>query len=200
MEEKEKILTETKDWANPTPAGLVALAVAGFGFFAFLNGHVDQALAMPLLGCWLIGGFVVQIIVGVIDLKGGNQTGGDTFLFFSAFFMLATGMLMFVKYFAEIEYSVLDGFVWLALTGVLILWLPAFCKPFGLLSLIVIAVVIAAPVIAFVDLGWIDAGFVHIAGYALLAAGILAIYYSAAIIVNSVYGREVYPLLRLGKN
>ncbi len=32
MSQENKI----KEWANPTPAGLVALAVACFGFFAIL--------------------------------------------------------------------------------------------------------------------------------------------------------------------
>ena len=32
-----------KEWANPTPAGLVALAVACFGFFALLSGKVEPS-------------------------------------------------------------------------------------------------------------------------------------------------------------
>jgi hypothetical protein len=85
-------------WANPTPAGLVALAIACFGFFALLTGLVTPA-ASPLLGCWLLGGFVVQVVVGIIDLKGGNTTGGNTFIFFSAFFMLVSGGEMIFKFF-----------------------------------------------------------------------------------------------------
>ncbi|MEI6856984.1 hypothetical protein [Psychrilyobacter sp.] len=38
-----------KEWSNPTPAGLVALAVACFCFFAILSGKVTHD-AMPLLG------------------------------------------------------------------------------------------------------------------------------------------------------
>jgi len=42
---------DQKEWANPTPAGLVALAVACVCFFALLNGYVNPS-AMPLVGCW----------------------------------------------------------------------------------------------------------------------------------------------------
>ena len=199
MEDIKEVKIRTEEWANPTPAGLVALAVACFGFFGFLNGHVDPATAMPLLGCWLIGGFVIQVIVGILDLKEGNRTGGNTFLFFSAFFMLSAGLLMFVKYSTGIADPKLDGFAWSALTLVMFLWLPAFFRPFGILSLVVVAVTAALPFLALVDLGILSSGWAHISGYSLLIAAVLAIYLSAAIVVNNAYGREVYPLLRLKK-
>ena len=101
---------QIKEWANPTPAGLVALAVACFGFFALLTGNVTSA-AMPLLGFWLLGGFVIQIVVGVIDIKGGNSTGGNTFLFFSAFFMLVSGSEMIFKFLMANNKVILDAHI-----------------------------------------------------------------------------------------
>ncbi len=97
---------------------------------------------MPLVGCWLLGGFVVQVIVGLLDLKGGNATGGNTFLFFSAFFMLVSGLEMLLKYNAIQAGTPLDGridgYVWSALTIVVWLWTPAFWSKFSLLSIIVV--------------------------------------------------------------
>jgi len=113
-----------KEWSNPTPAGLVALAVACFGFFALLTGKITAG-ALPLLGCWLLGGFIVQLVVALIDLKGGNTTGGNTFLFFSAFFMLVGGLEMMVKSFLSKTGLTLDarvdGWAWLVLAITLIL-------------------------------------------------------------------------------
>lgn len=51
-------------WANPAPAGLVALAVSCFCFFALFNERVTENAA-ALLGWWLLGGFVIQLIVGM---------------------------------------------------------------------------------------------------------------------------------------
>ena len=51
---------EHNAWASPAPAGLVALAIACFGFYALLTGKVDHS-CIPLLGFWLLGGFFVQI-------------------------------------------------------------------------------------------------------------------------------------------
>jgi uncharacterized protein len=188
---------QIKEWSNPTPAGLVALAVACFGFFALLSGNVKPD-AMPLLGCWLLGGFVVQVIVGIVDLKGGNTTGGNTFLFFSAFFMLVSGMEMIFKFNMmtnKIAFDGrMDGWAWLALTFVMYLWTPAYFKASFFLTLIVLALDVALPFLAFMDMGLLSGSFKPIPAYALLAAGICGIYLASATIVNTAFGKKVYPM------
>ena len=198
MENPQEIKVQAKPWANPTPAGLVALAAACFCFFALLNGFVEKS-AMPLIGCWLLGGFAVQVIVGLLDLKGGNHAGGNTFLFFSAFFMLTSGLEMFVKY-SSLSAGTpadgrIDGYAWLALTIAVYLWTPAFMKPFNLLSLVVIALDVALPFIFLVDLQVLPLSFSPVAAYALLAAGLVALYLGAALVVNTAFGRTVYPVI-----
>ena len=202
MNETTQIPPAAKEWSNPTPAGLVALAVACFCFFALLNGFVKPS-AMPLIGCWLIGGFVIQIVVGLLDLKGGNYAGGNTFLFFSAFFMLTGGLEMFCKYKGIVSGvpldSRIDAYAWMALGLVIYLWTPAFFKSFGILSLIVIALDVALPFIFLVDLGVLPKTFSVIPAYALLVCAILAIYLSAALVVNTTFGRKIYPLIEIKK-
>ena len=204
MENLQEVKVQTKEWANPTPAGLVALAVACFCFFALLNGFVKPS-AMPLVGCWLIGGFAVQLIVGLLDLKSGNLTGGNTFLFFSAFFMLVGGIEMFVKYNniaagTPLD-ATIDGYAWLALTIAVYLWTPAFLKSFSLLSLVVLALDVALPFIALGDLKVFPESFAptaaSIAGYALLASALFALYLSAAVVVNTAYGKKIYPVIEI---
>ena len=198
MEEPQEVKVHLKEWMNPTPAGLVALAVACFCFFALLNGLVETS-AIPLIGCWLIGGFIVQFIVGIIDLKNGNHAGGNTFLFFSAFFMLAGGLEMFVKYNGIISETPvdtrIDGYAWMALALVVYLWTPAFLKPFNLLSLIVLALDVALPFIVLTDLKVIPASYSAVAAYALLASALIAIYLSAALVVNTAFGKTIYPVI-----
>lgn len=187
-----------REWANPTPAGLVALAVACACFFALLTGGVS-ASAMPLIGCWLLGGFAVQIVVALLDLKGGNLTGGNTFLFFSAFFMLVSGLEMIFKYKAIVDGAPLDGrvdgYAWAVLTVVVWLWTPAFFAKFSLLSVIVALLDVALPFIALSDLGVLTQEWAHLlAAWALLAAGAVAVYLGAATIVNGAFKKTVYPL------
>lgn len=187
-----------KDWSNPTPAGLVALAVACFCFFALLSGRIE-ASALPLMGCWLLGGFVVQFVVGLVDLKNQSATGGNTFLFFSAFFMLTGGLEMFLKYNAVVAGAPLDGridgYAWTVLTAILILWTPAFFAKFSLLSVVVVLIDIALPFITLIDFGILSkADFGHIPAWSLLFAGIVAIYLASGTVVNQAFGRVVYPM------
>jgi len=193
MENIQEVKVHTKEWSNPTAAGLVALAAVCFCFFAMLDGHLEKTSGtLMVLGGWLIGGFVVQVIVGMLDLKGGNHAGGNVFLFFSAFFMLATGIGMFVKGLGYPVDSTMDGYAWLALTLVLLLWTPAFFKKINILTFIVLAIDVALIFIVLNDFGYHE--YIGIGAWALFVAAILAIYLSAAIVVNTAFGKKIYPM------
>ncbi|MDR2502290.1 MAG: GPR1/FUN34/YaaH family transporter [Oscillospiraceae bacterium] len=184
-------------WANPTAAGLVALSVACVCFWALLTGRVGAG-AMPLIGAWLFGGFIIQFVVGVLDLRSGNTAGGNTFLFFSAFFMFVSGLEMMLKYSAAASGAPLegqlDGYVWAALTLVLWLWTPAFCKKFSMLSIVILLLDLGLPFVALTDLGILAKSYTHIAGWAMLASGAVAIYLCSAMVINATYGKKLYPV------
>ena len=197
MQNNQTNTNTQREWSNPTPAGLVALAVACACFFAMLTGRVGTA-SLPLIACWLAGGFVVQMIVAILDLKGQNHAGGNTFLFFSAFFMLVGALEMTLKYRGIMSGEPLnghvDGYAWAVLATALMLWTPAFFKTFSLLSVIVLLVDIALPFIALIDLGLVPPGLSQIPAWALLAAAVAAVYLASALVVNQAYGRVIYPL------
>lgn len=186
-------------WANPAPAGLVALAIACFTFYAILSGTVAHT-AIPLLGCWLIGGFVVQLTVAIIELKEGATTGGNVFLFFSAFFMLTGALEFFVKaYFGTVHGhpidATIDGWAWLVLLIILILWTPAYLKQSPLvMSLVVLFLDVAVFFVAMMDGGWIAKTYAPVAANFMLAGGICGIYVASAIILNTAFGKSVLPM------
>lgn len=183
--------------SNPMPAGMVALAVVCISFFALLAGYVKPE-SEPLLGIWLLGGFVVQLLVGVIDFKNQNKTGGNTFLVFSAFFMLVGGVEMIYKFHMGANHipfdARIDGWAWIGLTVTLLLWTPAFFKTPFFLTLIVLALDIALPFITLLNLGLIPAAYKIVPAYALLASGLFGLYLGAATIVNTAFGKNVYPM------
>jgi succinate-acetate transporter protein len=183
-------------FANPGPAGLVALAMACFTFFAVFTGKITHD-AIGLMGVWLLGGFVVQICVGLIELKDGNTTGGNVFTFFSAFFMLVTGLNLIFKYFAakngwKIDARV-DGWAWLALSSALTLWTPAYFKSPKSLMMIVVLLLPALWIVTFTDLGVWPKTLSPIAGWFLFAAGWFGLYTGAAVVLNTAYGRTILP-------
>jgi len=183
--------------ANPGPAGLVALAMACFTFYAMHTGKVDSSAAV-LLGIWLLGGFVVQVIVGIMELNHGNIVGGNIFTFFSAFFMLVTGLELIFKFFAaQNGWSIdarIDGWAWLALAIALLTWTPGYFKsPLSLLAC-VLALDIAIPVVAFMDMGILGHEWHAVSGNFLGIAGIFGLYTACGVVLNTAFGRTIIPL------
>jgi hypothetical protein len=187
-------------WANPGPAGLVALAIACFTFFAVLSGKcTGEGNPLLFLGIWLIGGFVVQLCVGLIELKEGNLLGGNTFLFFSAFFMLVGGLEFIFEFFAGVHgwkiNAGVDGWAWLVLFLILIPFTIAFLKQTAAsLGLAVVILFVGVFFVTFSKLGMLGASAHTYAAWCLLIAGILALYTSGATVLNGAFGRTVLPV------
>jgi len=192
-------MNEKHGWANPTPAGLVALAIACITFSALLGGKISPA-GLGLMGCWLFGGFVVQIVVAIIEIKEGKTTGGNVFLFFSAFFMLTGALEMFFKYFAFINHwpmeAHVDGYAWAVLFLTLAFYTIAYLRESPLvMNILVLLLDVAVFFIATMDLGWLaPATFKPITSTLLLIAAGVTIYLSSAILLNTSFGRVVMPL------
>lgn len=191
-------MSEHKGWATPAPAGLVALAVACFGFFAILTGKVTGAAA-PVLGIWLIGGFVIQISVALIELKNGHLTGGNVFLFFSAFFMLVGGMEFIFKFFVALNKwkvdFIMDGWLWLPLFITLILWTPAYLKESSaVMGIVVLLLDVTVFCVTFMDMGKLPHSYASIAGYCALIAGVGALWIASAAILNTAFGKTILPM------
>ncbi len=185
-------------WANPTAGGFAALGLALIGFYALFGGKVGHN-ALPLLGIWLLGGFVVQLAVGLIELKEGSTTGGNTFLVFSAFFALVGGISFIFKYFAAINKwpldATIDGYAFLVLALLLTLWTPAFLKGSPMvLGVIIMILDVGLFFIGFMDLKVLTHAFALPTAYLCLIAGILSIYLSAAIVVNTAFSKAVLPV------
>ncbi|MDF9409653.1 MAG: hypothetical protein A4E52_01665 [Pelotomaculum sp. PtaB.Bin013] len=188
---------KSHSWATPSPAGLVALAMACFTFFALLTGKITPA-SSGLMGIWLLGGFAVQIIVGIVELKEGNILAGNIFTFFSAFFMLVTGLEFIFKFFASVNGwkidAHVDGWGWLPLAAAVTLWAPAYLKSPKCLFGVVISLTPALWIISFMDMGVWPHEMAPIAGWLAFSGGTFGVYTSAAVILNTAFGRSILPM------
>lgn len=185
-------------WANPSPAGLVALAIACFMFYAVFTGRVTGG-ALPLMGVWLMGGFLVQVIVGIIELKEGNIAGGNVFTFFAGFFMFVSAFCFIIKWWAGANGIALDpkieGFAWLVIAIAVTLWAPAYFTGAKSMTFLVCSIAPACWLISFMDLGIISrAVWGAPTGYLILLAGIFGLYTAGAIMLNTVFQKVVLPV------
>lgn len=187
----------THSFATPGPAGLGALAVACFGFGAVFLGKVGLD-GLPLLAAWLIGGGIVQFTVAVMELKDHNLTGGNVFLFFSAFFMFGAALSVLAKFLmlanGHTPLAYVEGWCWMAGAGYLTMVTPAYLKGTRLLFFIVILLDIALWIITALDLGLAPATLKPVVGVLLISAGVIGIYTAGAVVNNSVFGHQVLPL------
>ncbi|MCX7816691.1 MAG: GPR1/FUN34/YaaH family transporter [Syntrophales bacterium] len=228
------------NFATPGPAGLGALAVACFGFGAVFLGKVDVS-GLPLLAAWLVGGGIVQYTTAVIELKDFNITGGNVFLFFSAFFMFAAALSVFAKWYminfmfvpkaqkealdaamaaagvtdpkllspevmAKVKADVgkavgammqkavhVEGWNWMAGAAFLTVVTPAYLR--SPLFMLVILIDIVLWLIVGVDTGWYGdpKTLKPIIGWLLIISGWYGVYMSGAVVVNTIYGKKIYP-------
>ncbi|MCL2256423.1 MAG: GPR1/FUN34/YaaH family transporter [Firmicutes bacterium] len=214
MQEKKEVVvkcdceakTESRMWADATPAGLVALAVACLCYFALLTGLIEGERSYLFMGGWLLGGFLIQFIVAMIDLKNKNFGGGNTFLYFSGFFMLNGAIARFIQGGAigggYVELSpLINGFAWIALAIAFLLWTPIFFKSAGQLFLLVLVLNVAFPFMILRNFGvGIESGafevFGWISGICLVVCAFLGLWLASATIVNKAFGRQIYPTLK----
>jgi hypothetical protein len=191
-------MAQEHTFATPAPAGLGALAVACFGFAAVFLGWV-KAEGLPILFAWLVGGGVVQYTVAVMELKDHNITGGNVFLFFSAFFMFGASLSVLSKFlmikFGMAPHVYVEGWTWMAGAGFLTAVTPAYLKANKLIFLLVIMIDIVLWCIVGLDLGKMDPAVGKpIVGWLLVASGWIGVYVAGAVVCNTVFGRVIYPI------
>jgi len=188
---------EHSGWANPMPAGLIALGLACIIFYALLTGKIPPD-GLGVVGFWLLAGFFIQVIVGVLELKLGSISGGNTFLWFSAYFMLASGCVYLLEFYAHMVgwhiNPVIEGWAWVGITFVMWLLFPTFLKTMPLTVALLISIMnFDAFLITGLKLGLLAKSYAPIAGNVIGLAGLLGLYSAAAIINNTVYGRAILP-------
>jgi hypothetical protein len=191
-------MSEYRPWANPAPAGLVALALAVMLFYAMLQGLIDSS-SNVYIGFWLLGGFIVQGVCGLIDLKEGALTGGNVFLFFAGFFMFAGGCIDILSYYANLYgwqmNALANGYAWIILSAALITWTPAYLKeaPKVFSSLVLILDVFVVCV-TLIKLEMASPAIISIASVMAFLAVFVAMYFAMAVIINGAWGRAVLPV------
>jgi succinate-acetate transporter protein len=187
----------SKDWATPAGAGLGSLGIVMFMYYALFAGKVDTKI-IPLLGIWVIGTAIVQLVVGLVELKNGSVLGGNIFLLFGGISLWAGGTELVYKYTMALNHiafaSNIDGWVFLAFSLILILWVPGFYKGATTVSIALTAVTLAFIMVTFHDFGMASEGLVMAGAYCFLISGIFAIYSCGAIVLNSEYGKTVLPM------
>jgi hypothetical protein len=134
----------------------------------------------------------------VIELKDHNITGGNVFLFFAGFFMLAAGLSTLSKFFM-IKFGMkpavlVEGWMWLAGASFATVVTPAYAKSNLFMFILVAVLTIGLWMIVGIDTGWYGDPVIlkQIVGWICVFAGFMGIYLSGAVVCNTVYGKPIF--------
>lgn len=189
------------EFANPLPAGLAALAMACFGFYALFTGKVSPTSG-PILAAWLVGGFVIQLVVALILYKEKNLGGSNLFLVFSAVFMLIGAISAItktvLKYYGIPFDPTIEGWMWIPVGIWVVMVTLAFLRAPKLLFIMGAFLCISVPFLILFEIGAQGdrALWASIAGHCVLIAAIIATYLGGAMVINGAYGKEVLPMTK----
>jgi hypothetical protein len=176
--------------ANPAPLGLMGFAATTW-LLSMINAGIFGKEGMPLvLGMALAFGGGAQVLAGILSYFRGNTFATVAFLSYGSFW------LSFVAYAHDFGGNAPPAFVgwYLLVWGVftLYMWIAAF-RHNTALQLVFLSLWVTFFLLAAGDLFGLSV--LHVmGGYLGLVCAALALYLSAAEVVNEDYGRTVLPI------
>jgi hypothetical protein len=183
------------EWGDPLALGLASFGISALVLAAVNAGWVDASATPGVLSLALALGFLTEIVAGVIHFRRGEAFAGTVFTAYAGFW-LSYGLLVwiFLPKVVEAGGPVSDLVGWFLLA-----W--AIFTTYMLLASLRTTLTITAIFVLLTATFWIltvgtfsgSAGVSKASGYVLLVDALLALFLSAASIVNGTWGRTVIP-------
>ena len=190
--EREASRPQAPSLANPA-----ALGLGGFAFTTFVLNVVNAGLLTReslgmVLPMGLFYGGLAQFMAGMWDIRRGDVFGGTCFSSFGAFWM-GLGVMVILEMNGIIAPVPRAG-----LAVFLLSWgfFTAYATIASLKTSKGVAAIFVALTILFLLLAWgeYNPTVKKIAGYEGMLTALIAWYCSAAVLINSTWGREILPL------
>jgi succinate-acetate transporter protein len=184
--------------ANPAPLGLAGFAMTTFVLSMFNANLVSEKGAPVVLGLALAYGGIVQLLAGMWEFRTGNTFGAVAFCSYGAFWLSFWALEVF--YAKQIGGNVghavgLYLWGWAIFTAYMTI---AALRVSGAV-LAVFALLTATFVLLAIGAVGAHTTVTHWGGYVGLATAAAAWYASFAAVTNSTFGRDIVPVLPLGR-
>jgi len=181
------------DWGDPFPLGLASFGISALVLASVMSGMIDAAATPAVLSLALALGFTTELVAGVIHFRRGETFPGLVFTAYAGFWL---SYALLVQFYAPMVTA--DG---AAITGMFLLAWAIFSTYMLLAALrtntttIAIFVLLTAVFYLAAFGSFLDSDALgHLAGYILVVDAAIALYASAAIIVNTTWERTVLPV------
>lgn len=185
-----------KSWGDPFPLGLASFGISALVLASVMSGLVDAASLPGVLPLALAVGFLTEIVAGIVHLARGETFAGLVFTAYAGFWL---SYALLIHFYAPMVVEA-DGDPGAVIGMYLLAW--AILSAYLLLAALktnrtTIAIfVLLTAVFLLASFGSFAAsdGLSMVAGYVLIADALVALYASAALIVNDTWGKTVLPL------
>lgn len=185
--------------ANPAPLGLL-----GFGITTvLLNIHNAGFIGMNamILGMGIFVGGLAQVIAGIQEWKKNNTFGATAFTAYGMFWIALVGIVLIPKtsFGASLAPDADSMGVFLLMWGIFTLYMfVGTIKQSRMLQVVFFTLTILFFLLALGEFTE-NKSVTRIAGYEGIFCGLSAMYGSAALVLNELYGKSVLPLGVLSK-
>lgn len=175
---------------NPAPLGLAGFALTTWLLSMINAGWFSGDSMGMVLACALAFGGTAQAIAGIMELPRGNTFGATAFMGYGAFWWSFALFVVFLH--GKVPGTFVGWYLLLWGVFTFYLWLATFRSPRVLQWLFLLLWITFLLLAAGDGLGMPAAG--HAGGYLGIVVAFLALYLSAAEVINEAYGRTVVPI------
>jgi uncharacterized protein len=180
--------------ADPAPLGLAAFATTTFVLSIFNANLVNPAGTPVVLGLALAYGGIAQLLAGMWEFRRGNTFGAVVFGSYGAFW-ISFFILLRVTPAAALTGPAIAVYLYAWAIWTLLL-LVAALRTNGVIVLIFVLLFLTLLLLAIGDAG-ASSGTTHLGGWVGLLTAIAAWYGAFALVANTTFGRDVFPLFPL---
>lgn len=180
-------------WGDPFPLGLASFGISALVLASVMSGLIDAAATPAVLSLALALGFLTELVAGVIHFQRGETFPGLVFTAYSGFWLSYALLVQFYGPMVTADAAAITGMYLLAWalfsTYMLLAALRTNLTTIAIFVLLC-GVFYLAAFGAFAE----STSLGHLAGYLLILDAALALYASAAVIVNTTWERTVLPV------
>lgn len=184
---------EPTTWGDPFPLGLASFGISALVLATVMSGIVDAAALPAVLPLALALGFATELLAGLVHYRRGETFPALVFTAYAGFWL---SYALLVQFYGPMVIA--DG---AAITGMFLLAWALFTSYMLLAALrtnstTIVIFVLLAGVFYLAAFGSFlgSAALGRTAGYVLILDALVALYASAAIIVNTTWDRTVLPV------
>ncbi len=180
-------------WGDPFPLGLASFGISALVLASVMSGLIDPLATPAVLSLALALGFTTELIAGIIHFQRGETFPGLVFTAYAGFWLSYALLVQFYGPMVTADAAAITGMFLLAWAIFSSYMLLAAVRT-NLTTIIIFTLLCGVFYLAAFGAFLESAGLGHAAGYILIVDALVALYASAAVIVNTTWERTLLPV------